>query len=574
MNIENKTHVLLVENNATDAFILESLLADIPNSTFYVKHVTELSEAQSVCENEKPDVILLDISLPDAQGLNSIKELKSVAADSPILVISGNKDPDITDLAVQAGAYNLLRKGEYSSEHLGKTIRYAIDGKQSKSELKHLANFDSLTGIANRVLFINNMTRALSHAKRHNEMLSLLFIDLDDFTNINDTLGNAAGDEVLIQVADRLNSVVRECDTLARIGGDEFAIILEDAGMVYNVDVAAKKILHSLSAPFNLNNHEVLISASIGVAIYPEAGIDTNALLKNADFAMHQAKNKGKNNYHIFTESLDNDGLARIKMERDLQKALSRDEFELLYQPLIDVKSGEIGGVEALLRWNYPERDELVLPNEFISTLEKTGLIVPVGDWVLRTACEQCKRWHDDGMFDFRVAVNVSPRQFQQSDPAKWIAIALDETGLDGKFLNIEITEDILLQNPEHAKENIKRIRNMGVSISIDDFGTGYSSLSCLMNYELDILKIDRSFLNTLTTNPSTPVIIQAIIQMAHGLGLQVIAEGVEQLEQYDYLEAQNCDVIQGYLFGEPIEAQALFEFIEESYTIKKLIIK
>ncbi len=570
MEKDKITHVLLVEDNSTDAFILENLLSDIPDSQFDVQHVSALSEAQSACEARVPDIILLDLSLPDAHGLSTIRELKAVAAEAPIVVMTGDHDTDTTDMAVQAGAQDLLLKGEYSATFLGKTIRYAIERKQSELELKHLAHFDPLTGIANRVLFIDNMSRALSHADRHDERLALMFVDLDDFKNINDTLGHIAGDDLLIQVADRLNKIVRECDTVARLGGDEFAIILEDIGTMYNVDVIAKKILQKLSAPFPLNGQDMYIGASIGIAISPEAGEDTNSLLKNADIAMYRAKREGKNNYQVFTESLDSQGLARIQMERDLQGALAGNEFELHYQPLFDVKTGEIRSAEALLRWRHPQREGLISPVEFIPILEETGLIADVGEWVLRTACEQCKRWHKAGMKDFCVSVNVSPRQFQQAEPVEWIAQALWQTGLDGRYLNIEITEDILLDKPEQARENIKYIREMGIEISIDDFGTGYSSLSYLMNYDLDVLKIDRSFLNTLATNKATPVILKAIIQMAHGLDLKVVAEGVETNEQLKFLEENGCDILQGYLFSAPVDAATLSKLINQRFPYKK----
>jgi len=570
MGIDKKTHVLLVEDNATDAFIIENLLSEISGSQFDVQHVSALSEAQNACRNRQPDIILLDLSLPDAHGLSTICEIKNVASESPIVVMTGNHEAETTDLAVQAGAQDLLHKGEYNAKFLGKTIRYAIERKQSELELQRLAHFDPLTGIANRILFIDNMGRALSHAKRHDERLSLMFIDLDDFKNINDTLGHDSGDALLIQVAYRLNEVVRECDTVARLGGDEFAIILEDVGTMYNVEVIAKKILKKLSFSFSLNNQEMYIGASIGIAISPDAGSDTNTLLKNADIAMYRAKRDGKNTYQIFTESLDSQGLARIQMEQDLNNALSRNEFELHYQPLFNVKTGDIHSAEALIRWRHPAQDELIPPIEFISILEETGLIVKVGEWVLRTACEQCIRWHKAGMTDFCVAVNVSPRQLQQANPVDWIAKVLVETGLDGKFLNIEITEDILLDKPEQAKVNIRHIRKMGVSVSIDDFGTGYSSLGYLMCYDLDVLKIDRCFLNTLNTNKATPVILKAIIEMAHGLGLQVVAEGVEHQDQLAFLEESGCDILQGYLFSPPVEANSLYRLICDHFPYNK----
>ena len=564
--MEEETNVLIVEDNLTDAYIIENLLSDIADSYFKVQHVTALNAVQNAYELQRPDVILLDLSLPDAQGLDTIRELKKVATNSPIVVMTGSHDKETIDRAVQAGAQDLLHKGEYSAKFLGKTIRYAIERKKTELELKYLAHFDQLTGVANRALFLENMNRALSHARRHKECLTLMFIDLDNFKNINDSLGHNVGDDLLVKVADRLLDSVRESDTVARLGGDEFAVILEDSSTVYGVETVAKRILQKLSLPFEIDGQKIYISASIGVAISPESGDDVDTLLKNADIAMYGVKNGSKNNYQIFTESFDKKMLSRIEMERYLQDSLARDEFELYYQPLVDVKTGEVHAAEALLRWRHPETKKLVPPIEFISILEESGLITSVGEWVLKTACKQCKRWHEQGMEGFCVAVNVSPRQLQQSQPVKWIAQALWETGLDGSYLNIEITEDVLLDNPTQAEENIRRIREMGVAVSIDDFGTGYSSLSYLMNYEFDILKIDRSFLSTLSTNKSTPVILKAIIQMAHGLGLKVVAEGVEQEEQYDFLEEQGCDVIQGYLFSQPIEAKEVYKFVSKKH--------
>jgi len=564
--VDGETSVLIVEDNSTDAYIIENLLFDIPDSLFKIKHVTALSVAQNICKKNQPDIILLDLSLPDAQGLDTIRELKKVATKSPIVVMTGSHDTDTIDQAIQAGAQDLLHKGEYNAKFLGKTIRYAMERKASELALKHLAHFDPLTGIANRVLFIDNMNRALSHAERYGEYLALMFIDLDNFKNVNDSLGHDAGDDLLMKVADRLNEVVRECDTVARLGGDEFAVILENVNTAYNAGLVAEKILQKLSAPFEIYGQKIFISASIGIAISPEAGNDTNTLLKNADIAMYGAKDEGKNNYKLFTDSLDNKALARIQMESDIRDALARDEFELHYQPLVDVKTGEVYAAEALIRWRHPKIKELVQPAKFITLLEETGLITKVGEWVLRTACHQCKLWHEEGMEEFCVAVNVSVRQLQQTEPVTWIAQALCESGLDGRFLNIEITEEMLLDNPEQAKENIRCIREMGVTVSVDNFGTGYSSLGYLMHHELDILKIDRSFINNITTNKSTAVIIKAIIQMAHGLGLKVVAGGVEQAEQYDFLEAQGCDVIQGYLFSNPIEAKDVPAFCKNKH--------
>ena len=563
MHTEICTRVLLVEDNSSDAFFVVELLSQIPDEHFDVCHVECISEAQATFEHgTMPDVVLLDLSLPDSNGMDSIKAIHNAAPHTPIVVLCGNEDPSALRTAVQVGAQDFLLKGENDARFLCKTIHYAIERQRTERELLKLAHYDSLTGLANRALFNDDLRRALARTKRQNEVLGLLFIDLDHFKAINDTLGHEVGDELLCKVAERIKHVIREGDVAARLGGDEFTVIIEGIEAISSAEVVARKILQAIATPFTLSGQEVRITPSIGIATFPAAGNDATTLMRNADRAMYRVKEQGRNNYQVYSDALNASGLARLNLEQNLRRAIDREEFLLHYQPIFDVATGEVRAVEALLRWNSPDHDKLVAPLEFISILEQTGLIVAVGEWVLRTACTQCKAWHDAGARGLRVAVNVSPRQLHGPNPVHWIKRALKSSGLNAKYLDVEITEGTMLEHPEISAVVLQKIRAMGVGISIDDFGTGYSSLSYLMNFKVNSIKIDRSFINEVTTSGASSVIVTAIIQMAHGLGLRVIAEGVETESQLEFLRTQGCDEFQGFLISNPIEPEALLDLI------------
>ena len=459
-----------------------------------------------------------------------------------------------------------LRKwavGFESEDIAGQAIE--IERKRTELRLSRLAHYDPLTGLANRAFFTDDLNRALARAKRHNGVLGLLFIDLDRFKNINDTLGHDAGDDLLREVADRIKHCVREGDATARLGGDEFTVTLEGIEAVSSAEVVAAKILRTIAAPFTLHGHEVMISPSIGIATYPAAGEDAGTLLKNADIAMYRAKEQGRNNYQIFSNTMNAEGLFRLDMERDLRHALGRRELLLHYQPVIEIASGRVCAVEALLRWQRSGYDRVIPPLEFIPVLEDTGLINAVGEWVLKSAFTQCRVWQETGAPDLRIAVNVSPKQLRGPDSLRWITRALEESGLSAHSLDLEITEATLMDQSDTGYATLKQLQDMGIGVSIDDFGTGYSSLSYLLNFSLNTVKIDRSFLRDVTTNPATAVIVAAVIQMAHGLGLRVIAEGVEDDAQLDFLRAKGCDEYQGYLFSAPIPVEAVPDTINRS---------
>ena len=393
----------------------------------------------------------------------------------------------------------------------------------------------------------------------------MLFLDLDRFKEINDSLGHSAGDELLQNVSSRLRNCLRENDTVARIGGDEFIIILAGFRHERFVPHIASKILEALSRPFKLGKNEVYSSTSIGIAIYPQDGADVDTLLKHADMAMYAAKERGRNTYQFFSEEMNAKALARMEMEGRLRRALEDNSLQIHYQPQIDFESGMVIGLEALLRWDDNFLGP-ISPSRFIPLAEETGLILPLGLWVLRNACSQNKAWQEQGLPPLPVAVNLSGRHFENPEFASIVKGVLEETGLAPECLELEITESILLENPTGAGDILRELKKTGVSLAIDDFGTGYSSLSYLKNFPLDRLKIDASFVHDITSDNSDAAIVQAIIAMADSLNLQVIAEGVETEEQRDFLAARHCCTMQGFLFSQALPGQDIRRFLAEKY--------
>jgi diguanylate cyclase (GGDEF)-like protein/PAS domain S-box-containing protein len=433
--------------------------------------------------------------------------------------------------------------------------------KRFEERLMYQANHDSLTGLPNRNLLYDRLNHALAYENRHRELLAVMLIDLDNFKVINDTLGHSSGDILLLEVADRLQHSVRQYDTVARLGGDEFVILLTDVEHIRSLAGISDKILTLFKRPFSIMDHEIFVTASIGIATYPADGVTAGILLKNADTAMYQAKELGKNGYQFFTEEMNIKVHERLTLETRLRKALERQEFFLLYQPRVDVASRMIAGMEALLRWQ-PEGSEVIPPAEFIPLLEETGLIVPVGEWVLHAVCSQGKAWQDAGLPPLIISVNVSARQFHQKNLPEKVEKILRDTGFPPQLLEIELTESIIIQNVEETILKLDRLKEMGVRLSIDDFGTGYSSLSYLKRFPIDILKIDRSFVNGLTTDPDDATIVSTIIAMAHNLKMDVVAEGVETDKQLRFVGQYGCEEVQGFLFSRPVSAESLAELV------------
>jgi diguanylate cyclase (GGDEF)-like protein/PAS domain S-box-containing protein len=453
---------------------------------------------------------------------------------------------------------------EYRGEDCSLATAFDItERKRAEKQIKTLAYHDALTELPNRLLFNDRLSLALAQAHRYKQKLAVLFLDLDHFKVINDSLGHGVGDRVLKETAARLQSCVREVDTVARVGGDEFILLL--VGLHRPVEAArvAEKILHALRQPVNLEGQDLFANASMGIAVYPDDGPDVDTLVKNADVAMYRAKEHGRDRYLLYTPSLQTRALERLDRENRLRRAVAHQELRVHYQPLLDLKTGNIHGVEALLRWKHPERDEVLPASEFIEQAENIGLIVRLGPWVLRTACTQAREWHEQGHPALRVAVNLSMRQFLQPDLLAQIKSVLTETGLDARYLDLEITETNAMKDAEATMHTLTQLKALGVHISIDDFGIGYSSLSYLKRLPVDALKIDRSFVKSLPTDDSDAAIAKAVITLAHTLKLQVVAEGVETEAQRFFLSTQGCDHIQGRLFSEAIAPDRCRELLD-----------
>lgn len=434
--------------------------------------------------------------------------------------------------------------------------RDVTERKRVEEQIEYQAYHDALTGLPNRRLFRDRLTVALAHARRMKHPLAVMFLDLDRFKVVNDTLGHSTGDELLKTVGTRLQSSLREEDSIARMGGDEFTILLADLKTTDDSAKIAQKVLDTVAQPLRIDGTELFVTTSIGIALFPSDGDTAEALLANADHAMYRAKDAGRNSYQMFTPAMNNRALERLSLENDLRHALDRGELVLHYQPQINIASGRVTGVEALLRWNRPGFG-LVGPKDFIPIAEETQLIVPIGEWVLREACRQAVEWQSDRPSGFRMAVNLSPRQFQHSDLPHVIAAALELSGIAPHDLELEITESLAMQNTTRTIATLQRLREMGVQIAIDDFGTGHSSLNYLRSFPIDSVKIDQEFVQEIEGSEADRAIVSAVIGMARGLRLRVTAEGVETESQLAFLREQGCEDVQGFLFGEPVPASA-----------------
>jgi diguanylate cyclase (GGDEF)-like protein len=438
-----------------------------------------------------------------------------------------------------------------------KTAQMASSLREANAELQHLVLHDTLTKLPNRLLLEDRVQQAVQECQRGGGHCAVLFVDLDRFKTLNDSLGHFAGDTVLRSVADRLRGAVRVEDTVSRMGGDEFVILLKHLAFPADAVEVARKIIEVLSHPMILEEHELRIGSSVGISVYPEHGDSAARLIANADAAMYHVKKSGRSNFAFFTPEMSTFFPKRLALENELRAALERDQLVLHYQPKVDMRSGNIVGMEALVRWQHPQKG-IIAPSEFIPFAEETGLIVPLGRWVLQEACRQNRAWQELGIADLVVAVNISGVQFQQRDLVETIASALARSGLAPRHLELEITESVVMQNAPEAIVMLEQLHRMGVGLSIDDFGTGYSSLSYLKKFPIDTLKIDQSFIRDISSDSDDAAIVRAIIALAHGMRLRVVAEGVETLGQLEFLRALGNDQYQGYLYSKPLPSHEM----------------
>jgi diguanylate cyclase (GGDEF)-like protein/PAS domain S-box-containing protein len=677
--------LLLVEDSLGDARLLQEMLNEQSDFATDLVHVQTLLEAETYLARKPVDLVLLDLGLPDADGIIAVRRARAAAPSVPLVVVTGRDDEVMAGEALKEGAQDYLIKGQIETRGLLRALRYAVErkgmeealfaerdraqitldsigdavactdpaglitflnkqaekmtgwsrlqankqpvdavinivdaitrqpiavptgaalssdskvylqancilqrrdgsdvpiedsvapihdrsGRQTGTvivfrdvsasramarEMAHAAQHDFLTGLPNRMLLLDRVNHAIALAPRHHKQVALLFLDLDGFKHINDSLAHAIGDQLLNSVAKRLQDCVRSSDTVSRQGGDEFVVLLSEVEHAEDAAITARRILKAVTRPHTIDHHELHVTTSIGVATFPEDGTDAEALIKNADMAMYQAKDSGNNCIRFFKAEMNLRALERQIIEEGLRRALERNEFTLHYQPKYCLRSGRITGAEALLRWTSPTRG-IVPPGQFVPVAEECGLIVPIGAWVMREACRQGREWVDAGLRATTMAVNVSAREFREDHFVNDLSSILGDTRFDPSCLQLELTESVLMKRADLAASILRSVRDNGIKVAIDDFGTGYSSLSYLQKFPVDVLKIDQSFVRQISTIGDSTAIVTAVIGMARSLELQVIAEGVETFEELAFLRRHRCDEAQGFYFSPPVTA-------------------
>jgi diguanylate cyclase (GGDEF)-like protein/PAS domain S-box-containing protein len=680
-NLARKS-VLLIEDDPGDARLLREMFREDGSHNTELKHVECMREAEQLLAKQSADIILLDLGLPDADGLGGIRRVHAVAPRVPLVVLTGRDDAALAAKAIREGAQDYLIKGQIETRGLMRALRYAVERKAMEEalflekeraqvtlnciadavvcmdgngkitflnlaaevmtgwsrleaagrpiadtfhileamtrepvlmptemsvgwnstmylppncilvrrdgtnipiensvapihdragqasgavvvirdvsaaqamalQITHSAEHDYLTGLPNRMLLNDRVGQAITLAPRHGNKVAVLFLDLDGFKHINDSLGHPIGDRLLQSIAQRLEGCVRGSDTVSRQGGDEFVVLLSEVLHPEDAAITAGRMLQAVAEVHSIGLHELHVTTSIGVSVYPDDGSDAETLVKNADTAMYQAKENGRHSYQFFKPEMNVRAVERQSIEESLRRALNRQEFTLHYQPKVDLLTGSITGAEALLRWTHPTRGP-VSPAQFIPIAEDCGLILPIGAWVLREACQQARAWVDAGLPAVTMAVNVSAMEFRDGNFLEGLFAILRETGMDPRFLELELTESVLMKHAESTAAILQKLREHGVRVAVDDFGTGYSSLSYLRKFPLDTLKIDQSFVRQVSAGDDT-AIVTAVIGMARNLKLRVIAEGVETKEELAFLRAHHCDEAQGYYFGRPM---------------------
>jgi diguanylate cyclase (GGDEF)-like protein/PAS domain S-box-containing protein len=675
--------VLLVEDNTGDARLFREMLNEHGTANIRLVHVDCMKAAERHLADHGVDIILLDLGLPDTQGLEALRRAHAAAPHTPLVVLTGQDDESLAVQALQEGAQDYLVKGQIETRGLPRALRYAVERKIMEEALHvekeraevtlnsigdavactdisgeitflnlvaekmtgwsaqeaagramtdvfrfvdatsretianpmekaigqdnaahlpancilvrrdgfeipvedsvapihdrdghvtgavivlrdvsaaramalqilHSAEHDFLTGLPNRLLLSDRVGQAISMAARHGNKVAVLFLDLDGFKHINDSLGHPAGDKLLQSAGTRLAGCVGESDTVSRQGGDEFVVLLSDVEKWEDAAVTARNLLRTLADRHAIDQHDLHITASIGISVYPDDGLDAETLIKNADTAMYQAKENGRHSYQFFKPAMYARAVERQQIEEGLRRAIEQRELALHYQPKISLRTGKITGAEALLRWTHPSRGP-ISPAEFIPVAEDSGLIIPIGSWALREACRQTKDWIDAGLPMGTIAVNVSAIEFRGENFLEGVLSILADTGLDPGSLEVELTESVLMKRAEVAETILAALRAIGIQVAIDDFGTGYSSLSYLRKFPVDVLKIDQSFIRQIGASPDETGIVTAVISMAHSLKLKVVAEGVETREELAFLRAHRCDEVQGYYFSRPV---------------------
>jgi diguanylate cyclase (GGDEF)-like protein len=552
--------LLVVQRQDADRRLLSALRRQKGSCRFRLVRAVSLRRALGALARGRFDAILLDLDMPGGQGPDAVATLTDVAPELPIVVLTASDDEAAAAEILRRGAQDHLLRGCCDAHLLARALRYAVERKRSERAILYLSRHDPLTRLPNRSHLQERLTLALARARQASHSVAALFLDLDCFKKVNDTLGRGAGDRLLMEVSERLKASLRESDSLARTGGDEFGLVLCELARAEEAGRLAEAMLEALRRPFVVEGHELIVSASLGISIYPWDGEDAETLLRHADIAMARSKHRGRDTHSFYSPALEMRSGERLSIETGLRHALDRGEFLLHYQPLVSLQGGRIAGFEALLRWQHPQLG-LLRPDRFLPVAEVSGLIGPIGEWALREACLRARGWQRPGASPIQIAVNLSSRQINQSRLSSVISQALRDSNLGPQLLELELTEHGIMIDPEAAALSLQDLRAAGVRVTIDDFGTGYSSLRHLREFPIDHLKIDQSFLRDAGSRSPGAAIVSAIISMAHDLSIEVTAEGVETAEQLSFLRSRKCDRAQGYLFSQPLpieEVEAL----------------
>lgn len=575
--------ILIIDDESS----VRNILCDLLSDEYHCTTADSAENALALLQTEKFSLVLSDINLGGMTGLEMIPQFLSSSPDTVVMVISGEKNIDNAIEAIRAGAFDYIQK-PFDLQHIETAIKRALEHhslleskrlhenhleeliKDRTAQLNYLSYHDALTGLPNRILLEDRLTQAIVSAGQNEQTLALFLLSLDRFREIRDILGHRSGYQLLQNVAERLISHLPAGTTVARFEGDEFSLMLPQIENAEGTLLIANRLIEALKLPFVIDNNELFITISVGISLYPDDGETAQTLLGNTAVALRRAKEAGGNNYQFYTAGLNTKALNRLTLESNLRKALERGEFEVFYQPKVDFDSGAIVGMEALARWRHPERG-LVSPIEFIPLAEDTGLIIPMGEWILRMACLQSTELKNGGFPALRVSVNLSARQFQQENLSEMIVGAIQNTGIDPTCLELELTESSIMKNPVSAIKTLQILKEIGIKISIDDFGTGYSSLANLKRLPIDVLKIDKSFVQEVAVNPDDAALVMTIITLAHNLRLKVVAEGVETEEQLNLLHLLRCDEWQGYFCSQPLCFEDFKGFLQKKLTVSGL---